>query len=154
MKLKNKYTSPAYWTQLIQIMLYNNIKSYLTEHNMSQQEFANRLGVSKGYVSQILNGDFDHKLSKLTELALACDLVPRIEFIPIEYAEQIAKNVYIQPNDWKMYDTYDNTTPLDLKTTNQSASFENISIDSKTFNRIGLKPAEWQSQDININKTA
>jgi transcriptional regulator with XRE-family HTH domain len=121
---------------------------------MSQQEFANRLGVSKGYVSQILNGDFDHKLSKLTELALACDLVPRIEFIPIEYAEQIAKNVYIQPNDWKMYDTYDNTTPLDLKTTNQSASFENISIDSKTFNRIGLKSAEWQSQDININKTA
>ena len=37
---------------------------------MTQSEFAERLGVSKGYISQILNGDFDHKLSKLTQLLL------------------------------------------------------------------------------------
>ena len=75
-KNRNKYDSPAYWTQLIQLSLQDNIRHYLEEKHLTQSEFAERLGVSKGYISQILNGDFDHKLSKLTQLALACEMVP------------------------------------------------------------------------------
>lgn len=96
----DKFTSSAYWTQLVQIQLYNSIKKYLTDNNMSQNEFAEKLGVSKGYVSQILNGDFDHKLSKLVELALACNLVPKVEFAPIEQAETVLKSTY--QNDKKL----------------------------------------------------
>jgi transcriptional regulator with XRE-family HTH domain len=154
MKLNNKYKSPAYWTQLIQLMLYDNIKSYLSEQNMSKKEFATKLGVSKGYISQILNGDFDHKLSKLTELALACDLIPKIEFVPIEYAEQIAKDVYIQPTDWKKCNSYYNTLPLDLRQPSHTVSFEKMSCNSKSCDYIVAKSEAWQSQDINVNKTA
>ena len=45
---------------------------------------AEYLGVSKGYVSQLLNGDYDHRMSKFFELALAFGVIPQIEFIPIE----------------------------------------------------------------------
>lgn len=103
MELNDKYKSAAYWIQLIQLELFDCVKQYLDDNNMSRKEFADKLGVSKGYVSQILNGDFDHKLSKLTELALACDLVPKIEFVPARFAEHVAKNTYLQPSDWKKY---------------------------------------------------
>lgn len=103
---RNKYDSPAYWTQLIQLSLQESIKHYLEEHGMTRSEFAERLGVSKGYVSQILNGDFDHKLSKLTQLALACDMVPRIEFVPKVHSRQVAHSAYLQPTDWKYANRY------------------------------------------------
>ncbi len=105
-KNRNKYDSPAYWTQLIQLSLHDNIKRYLEENNLTQSEFAERLGVSKGYISQILNGDFDHKLSKLTQLALACEMVPRIEFVPKQHSRAVAYESYIRPTDWKHCSTY------------------------------------------------
>lgn len=79
---------------------------------MTQTEFAERLGVSKGYVSQILNGDFDHKLSKLTELIVACDMIPRIELVPKKYATQVLYDTYLQPTDWKKCNTYVRTIPF------------------------------------------
>lgn len=50
----------------------------------NKSQLAEYLGVSKGYVSQLLNGDYDHRLSKFFELALAFGVVPQIDFIPIE----------------------------------------------------------------------
>lgn len=41
----------------------------VTDRHKSQ--LAEYLGVSKGYVSQLLNGDYDHCMSKFFELALA-----------------------------------------------------------------------------------
>lgn len=76
--------SPEYWAAQIQIALYNRAEEYMRENNLSRSGLAEHLGVSKGYVSQILNGDYDHKLSKLVELALAFGVVPKIDFIPIE----------------------------------------------------------------------
>lgn len=99
----NKFLNPSYWTQLIQLMLYKNIKKYLEDNHISQKDFAQKLCVSKGYVSQILNGDFDHKLSKMVELSLACNMVPKIEFVPLKYAENITQSAYLKPIDWKTF---------------------------------------------------
>ena len=101
--LKEKYKSPAYWTQLIQLMLYNQIDQYLKRNGLTKKEFAEKLGVSKGYVSQILHGDFDHRLSKLTELALACGFVPKLDFVPIELAPQIANQYNGKSVIWNDY---------------------------------------------------
>lgn len=109
---KDKYESSAYWTQLIQLMIFDEIKRYLEERHLTRKEFAERLGVSKGYVSQILNGEFDHKLSKLVELALACDMVPRIELMPKDYAKQVVENTYLRPSDWKRCNIYVRTIPF------------------------------------------
>ncbi len=52
----------------------DQLRKYLSEH----------LGVSKGCVSQLLNGDYDYQLSKFFELALALGIIPVIDFVPIE----------------------------------------------------------------------
>lgn len=74
----------GYWTQRIQLELFNVVNDYLKKNKITRAAFAEQLGVSKGYVSQVLNGDFDHKLSKLIELALACGYVPSLNFKPQE----------------------------------------------------------------------
>ena len=51
---------------------------------MNKTQLAAYLGCSKGYVSQLLNGDFDHKLSKLVELSLAIGKVPLLEYEDME----------------------------------------------------------------------
>lgn len=77
-------TSPVYWTFEIQNDLFQLIENYLKENNLSRIQFAEKLGVTKGYVSQILNGEFDHRISKFVELAMKVGKVPRIEFEDLE----------------------------------------------------------------------
>lgn len=72
--------SKEYWLTELQVSLYNEVEQYLHANKMSKREFADKLGVSKGYISQILNGDFDHKLSKLIELSLAIGKAPMLNF--------------------------------------------------------------------------
>lgn len=84
--------SVDYWTQMLQIDVFELVNRYLEENKITKTKFAEQLGVSKGYVSQILNGDFDHKLSKLVELSLACGYVPSLKFASVESAEEVVMN--------------------------------------------------------------
>lgn len=92
--------STSYWTQMLQLDVFELVNSYLTNMNMTRSQFAEKIGVSKGYLSQILNGNFDHKISKLVELALACECVPTISFAPISKAEAVATKTYVPLNQW------------------------------------------------------
>ena len=56
----------------------------MAETGRNKSQLAEYLGVSKGYVSQLLNGDYDHRMSKFFELALAFGMVPQIDFVPVE----------------------------------------------------------------------
>ena len=47
-------------------------------------QLAKEFGVSKGYISQILNGNFNFSLSKLIELVLKIKKVPEIHFKSID----------------------------------------------------------------------
>ncbi|MEZ4963379.1 MAG: helix-turn-helix transcriptional regulator [Saprospiraceae bacterium] len=79
----------TYWMTKIQNDLYNAVEDYLAENNMSRTQFAEKLGVSKGYVTQLLSGEFNHRLSKLIELSLAIGKAPILEFEDIkEVAEK------------------------------------------------------------------
>jgi transcriptional regulator with XRE-family HTH domain len=74
--LKNE----GYWTSKIQIDLYNQLEKYMSDNKINRSQLAKKLKVSKGYVTQILNGDFNHRISKLVELALAIDKIPEINY--------------------------------------------------------------------------
>jgi transcriptional regulator with XRE-family HTH domain len=65
-----------------QMTIYQMIKAYQEKHGLNQSELAAHLGVTKGYISQILNGNFDHKISKVIELSLALGMVPNLGFEP------------------------------------------------------------------------
>ena len=47
----------------------------MAETGRNKSRLAEYLGVSKGYLSQLLNGDYDHCMSKFFELALAFGMV-------------------------------------------------------------------------------
>ena len=83
---------PGYWTGQIQLSLYRAAESFMTEHHMNRTQLAAYLGVSKGYVSQLLNGDYNYSISKLVELAIKLNYVPNLELKPM-----VAKTKKEQP---------------------------------------------------------
>lgn len=76
--------TPEYWITKIQLELYTMMNKYMESNNLSRSDLAKKLGVTKGYISQVLNGDFDHRLSKLVELSMSVGMVPQINFIPVD----------------------------------------------------------------------
>jgi transcriptional regulator with XRE-family HTH domain len=93
--------SKEYWLAKLQIDLFNEVESYMKKNGLNRVQFAEKLGVSKGYVSQILNGDADHRMSKFVELALSIGLIPTISFEEIETLKEREKsgNFNITHND-------------------------------------------------------
>jgi transcriptional regulator with XRE-family HTH domain len=78
------FNSKEYWLVKIQNELFIHLENYMTENHLNRTQLAEKLGVTKGYVSQILNGDFNHRLSKLIELSLAVGKVPIVKFENIQ----------------------------------------------------------------------
>lgn len=99
MERKDILKSPEYWTAKTQIELYNCANKFMESAGLNRTELSEYLGVSKGYVSQILNGDYDHRMSKFFELALSFGYVPKVEFIPLaEYIESDRQTVSFKLN--------------------------------------------------------
>lgn len=78
MKFQELQETPEYWMTNIQIELFQKMEEYMSDNNMNRKQLAEKLGVSKGYISQILNGDYDHRISKLVELSLAIGYYPTL----------------------------------------------------------------------------
>lgn len=60
------------------------MEDYMQKNKLNRAQLANKFNVTKGYITQILNGDFDHKISKLIDISLACGKVPVITFIDVD----------------------------------------------------------------------
>jgi len=84
MKREELLKSREYWITHIQLGLFELIENYRLKNGLNKAELARELGVSKSYITQVLNGDFDHKLSKLVDMALAFGKVPVIRYEDIE----------------------------------------------------------------------
>ena len=84
MERKDILKNAEYWITKAQIDLYDHAEKFMGATGRNRTQLAEYLGVSKGYVTQLLNGDYDHKLSKFFELSLAFGYIPKIDFIPIE----------------------------------------------------------------------
>jgi transcriptional regulator with XRE-family HTH domain len=84
MKRGELLKSNGYWIAKIQIGLYHQIIDYMDSKKINRTQLANSLGVTKSYITQILNGDFNHRITKLVELSLAIGKVPKIEYEDVE----------------------------------------------------------------------
>lgn len=84
MKREELIKNKGYWISKIQIDLYNQLENYMSENNINRTKLAKKLGVSKGYITQVLNGDFNHRISKLVELSLAINKIPEINFKDVD----------------------------------------------------------------------
>lgn len=75
---------PEWYVASIQNDLYKIIYEYMEENKLKKKDVALKLGVSKGYITQILKGSFDHKISKLVELSLAFGKAPIVNYRDLE----------------------------------------------------------------------
>lgn len=80
MKRQELLRSDEYWILKIQMGLFEAIEDYMNEKGLNRKQLADELGVTKGYVSQVLGGSFDHRISKMVSLALKVGKVPDINF--------------------------------------------------------------------------
>lgn len=83
-KLKELLKSQNYWLTKIQNDLFRQLNEFMVQNTLKKTDIADKLGVSKGYVSQVMNGNFNFTLKKLIELSLLFDKVPDIKFISSE----------------------------------------------------------------------
>ncbi|WP_051416445.1 helix-turn-helix domain-containing protein [Asinibacterium sp. OR53] len=72
-----------FWMETIQNDLAYAVKKYMDDHQINQTALANELGVSKGYISQVLNGHFNFTLQKLIEISLHIGAAPCLSFVPM-----------------------------------------------------------------------
>lgn len=91
--------SKGYWTAMLQMDLFKELEAFMARNKMNKTQLAEHLGCTKGYVSQILNGDFDHKVSKFVELSLAIGKIPEITFTDVDdYIEEEQKSFHVTFN--------------------------------------------------------
>ena len=74
------YTSPDYWFTESQTELYNQVIEYMEREGINRSELSKQLNVSKGYITQILNGESNFSMRKLIEISLAIGLIPTIKY--------------------------------------------------------------------------
>ncbi len=67
---------PEYWIEVIQNDIFRAMREFMKREKLNQSQMALRMGVSKGYVSQILNGNFNFSLNKLVELCIFLERYP------------------------------------------------------------------------------
>lgn len=96
MKREELLLSPDYWVAKAQTDLFNQVNDYLRESKISRNDLAKKLGVTKGYISQVLNGNCDHRLSKIVELSMAIGKVPTITFKDLQTILDEDKNDLIR----------------------------------------------------------
>lgn len=84
MKREDLLRSKEYWMVQVQNDLFGAMEEFMKKKSFNRTQLANEFGVSKGYITQVFNGDFDHKLSKLIELSLASDKAPIITFVDLQ----------------------------------------------------------------------
>ncbi len=105
-----------FWFESLQNEIYRMVSEYIREEGITQTQFAEKLGVSKGYISQIMNGNFNYTLKKLIELSLAVNKAPGFEFKNL--------NSFIKEDQSKrynmLYTPYLNIVPI-KKNTNMSS---------------------------------
>ena len=76
--------SPEYWITRIQYEFFSKVTLYLEEHQMSRSDLASQRGVSKSYITQILNGNASMSLEKMIEISLAIGYYPKVILAPID----------------------------------------------------------------------
>jgi len=90
--------TPEYWLETIQHEIYRQVSAYLKDNNLTQSQLATQLGVSKGYISQIMKGDFNYTLKKLIELSLAVGKAPIVVFKSLDVVTSIGQKEDASPS--------------------------------------------------------
>jgi transcriptional regulator with XRE-family HTH domain len=103
MKTKEELlSSRGYWIANIQLDLFKQVDEYMKVNNLNRTQLAEKLGFTKGYISQVLNGEFNHRIATLVDLSLAIGKVPKIEFEDLSKLIQNENEGFVKKT-WQIY---------------------------------------------------
>lgn len=72
--------TPEYHLAGLQVSVYNMLEREKSIKNLTNLQLANQLNISVTRVRQILDGDYDGKVSQLIEIALKLGYTPEFKF--------------------------------------------------------------------------
>lgn len=76
--------SSEYWTEIIQNKIFNDLMEYIEESNISNKQLGEKLGLSKGRISQILSGkNLNFKIDSLVKICLSINKVPDFRLVDL-----------------------------------------------------------------------
>ena len=78
------FQTPEYWVDEFQNEIFRQVTNYMNSNDLNQSQLAESLGYSKGYISQILNGDCNFSIKKIVELSIKLGKAPILKYVPIE----------------------------------------------------------------------
>ncbi len=147
MKREKLLRSKDYILSKLQLNLLDMIGQYKEKKKLKDAHLAKELGVSKGYVSQILHATYDHKLSKVVELALACNKMPLLHFVDLD------QFIKLDAND-KIYELVPVQRPMNIIYEDTSASINSSEYAKVNINDL-LKLAKLTNQEkqLTVSKT-
>ncbi len=96
MKREELLTKRGYLIKKMQYDLFDAVNNYIEHTGINQTVFASKMHKSKGYISQIMNANVDHKLSTIVDLAICMEKVPTIQFQDIPVFLEMEKS----ERDW------------------------------------------------------
>jgi predicted XRE-type DNA-binding protein len=74
----------GYWMETIQQAIHEALLAYMEKHSLNQSELAAKLGFTRGYVSQLMNGNFNLSQRKIVQLLLKLDMVPDLRIRSVD----------------------------------------------------------------------
>ena len=135
MKRQELLNNAGYWTSKIQFELYDELLKYIEKNNLNRTQLAKKLGFSKGYISQVLNGDYNHKVSKMVELSMAIGKIPKVEFIDVnEFIKEESNGT--KSVSWKIIPSNIESTELSRATSNRSKEGNVVSLNESCYSLI------------------
>jgi transcriptional regulator with XRE-family HTH domain len=106
LKREELIKTEEFWYETLQNDIFRMVSDYLRKEGINQSQLADKLGVTKGYISQIMNGNFNYTLKKLIELSLALKTAPVIDFKDIDQfiKEDISKRFEMRYDPFYTFD--------------------------------------------------
>jgi predicted XRE-type DNA-binding protein len=74
----------GYWMETIQQAIHEALLAYMAKHDLNQTELGKKLGFTRGYVSQLMNGNFNLSQKKIIQLLLKMDMVPDLRIRTVD----------------------------------------------------------------------
>ena len=121
-----------YWFETLQNDIYRMVAEYIQKEGITQTKLAEQLGVSKGYISQIMNGNFNYTLKKMIELSLALNKVPAFQFKDCEQYIQEDKQKRFEMR-YEQYFNFTTKPEIVYVSSGKTVSSENIKPTLKVY---------------------
>jgi transcriptional regulator with XRE-family HTH domain len=81
---------PAYWAAVAAASFTEMLHEELVQRGMSRTQYADRLGTSRAYVTQVLGGNDNFTLETMAKLALALGLAVEVKLRPLAVNQNAA----------------------------------------------------------------